>query len=250
VNVQDRKLRRRWRRLLRRVEFWEAEYSLTALLVMLVLTLFVVTPLASGVTYGSEILMCFLAVLTITGVAAVSGRPIVIIAVVLLAVFGIGIDWAAHFNHSETLRILDNVLRLLFVLLLAVVVTIQVFRPGNVTHHRVQGAICVYLLAGLAWAYSFDLLALLDANAFRLAENFNSVPARVSVFRYFSFVTLTTLGYGDIVPVSPIARSLATSEALFGQLFPAVMIARLISLEILDRRRGERDLRTDEKNDR
>jgi hypothetical protein len=57
--------------------------------------------------------------------------------------------------------------------------------------------------------------------------------------RYFSFTTLTTLGYGDILPVSPVARSLATSEALFGQLYPAVMIARLISLEILGRRRAD-----------
>ena len=68
-------------------------------------------------------------------------------------------------------------------------------------------------------------------------EIYSQLTANTGMFRYFSFVTLTTLGYGDILPVSPIARSLATSEALFGQLYPAVMIARLISLEILDRRR-------------
>jgi hypothetical protein len=93
----------------------------------------------------------------------------------------------------------------------------------------------------LAWAYSFDLLLALDHSAFHVSENYSSAPARVGLLRYFSFVTLTTLGYGDILPVSPIARSLATSEALFGQLYPAVMIARLISLEILDRRRRESD---------
>ena len=67
----------------------------------------------------------------------------------------------------------------------------------------------------------------------------DTIVARTGMPRYFSFTTLTTLGYGDILPVSPVARSLATSEALFGQLYPAVMIARLISLEILGRRRAD-----------
>jgi hypothetical protein len=227
--------------LLSRAKFWEQEFSLTALLVMLVITLFIVTPLASSAMIGSEIMLCFLAVLTITGVAVVSGRRSIVAVVMLLAASGIGVDWAAHFAHRPWLWVLDDLLRLAFVLMLAVIVTIQVFRPGNVTHHRVQGAICVYLLAGLAWAYAYDILLALDQTAFHVAETFNQSPARTGLLRYFSFVTLTTLGYGDILPVSPIARSLATSEALFGQLFPAVMIARLVSLEIFDRRRTESD---------
>jgi hypothetical protein len=178
-------------------------------------------------------------VLTITGVAVVSGRRSVVIVVMLLAATGIGLDWAAHFEHQTSLRILDNLVRLAFALLLAVIVTVQVLRTGNVTHHRVQGAICVYLLAGLAWSCAFDILWVLDHTAFRVTEVNNAVAARTGMLRYFSFATLTTLGYGDILPVSPIARSLATSEALFGQLYPAVMIARLISLEILGRRRAD-----------
>jgi hypothetical protein len=223
--------------LLMRARFWEQEYSLTALLVMLVITLFVVTPLASSAIIGSEIMLCFVAVLTITGVAAVSGRPAVVIVVMLLAVSGIVLDWLAHFEQRTSLRVLDDLLRLAFVLTLAVVVTIQVFRPGSVTHHRVQGAICVYLLAGMSWAYAYEILLALDPAALHIPENFSTASVRTGLMRYFSFVTLTTLGYGDILPVSPVARSLASSEALFGQLYPAVMIARLISFEILDRRR-------------
>jgi hypothetical protein len=172
-------------------------------------------------------------------VAVVSGRRIVVAVVMLLAAAGIGLDWIAHFEHRAPLWILDNLMRLAFVLMLAVIVTAQVFRRGNVTHHRVQGAICVHLLAGLAWSYAFELLWVLDHNAFRVADVNQAVLARTGMLRYFSFTTLTTLGYGDILPVSPIARALATSEALFGQLYPAVMIARLVSLEILGRRRGE-----------
>jgi len=223
----------------RRVRFWEQEYSLTALLVMLVLTLFVVTPLASSAIIGSEIMLCFVAILTITGVAAVSGSRAVLGIVMCLAVSGIALDWLAHFRHETTLLVADDVLRLAFVLMLAVIVMVRVFRRGNVTHHRVQGAICVYLLAGLAFAYSFEILLALDHAAIHIPDTYSVPSIRTGLIRYFSFVTLTTLGYGDILPVSPIARSLATSEALFGQLYPAVMIARIISVEILDRRRRD-----------
>lgn len=219
--------------------FWEQECNPTALLVMLVLTLFVVTPLASSALIGSEIMLCFVAVLTITGVAAVSGSRSMLIVVMVLAASGIGLDWVAHFESHTLLRVLDDLLRLAFVLMLAVIVTVRVFRPGNITHHRVQGAICVYLLAGMAWAYSFSILLAFDHSALHIPENYETASVRTGLIRYFSFVTLTTLGYGDIVPVSPIARSLAASEALFGQLYPAIMIARLISLSILGRRQHE-----------
>jgi Ion channel len=225
--------------LLYRARFWEQEYSLTALLVMLVVTLFVVTPLASSAAISSEIMLCFLAALTITGVAVVSARRSVVMVVMVLAAAGIALDWAAHFEDRSWLRGLDYLVRLAFVLSLASIVTVQVFRRGNVTHHRVQGAICVYLLAGLAWAYSFDLLLILDRSAFRVAGVYDSMAARRGMFRYFSFATLTTLGDGDIQALSPMARSLAILEALFGQLYPAVMIARIVSLEVVGRRRAE-----------
>ncbi len=220
--------------------FREQDYGLTALLVMLVVTVFVVTPLASSAIIGSQIVMGSVAVLTVIGVTVVTGRRSVIMAMVLLSVSGIGLDWIAHVEHQKLLWVLDNLVRLAFVLMLAVIVTVQVFRRGNVTHHRVQGAICVYLLAGLAWAYAFDLLLVLDHSAFRVAEVYDSALARRGMLRYFSFATLTTLGDGNIQPVSPLARSLAILEALFGQLYPAVMIARLISLEIVGRRRPAR----------
>jgi hypothetical protein len=92
---------------------------------------------------GSEIILCFLAALTITGVAVVSARRSVVIVVMVLAAAGIALDWAAHFEYQIWLRILGYVVRLVFALLLAVIIMVQVFRRENVTHHRVQGAICL-----------------------------------------------------------------------------------------------------------
>lgn len=90
--------------ILNRAKFWEQEYSLTALLIMLALMLFVVTPLASSAKIGSGIVLCFIAVLTITGVATVTGHRGLIILVILLAVSGIVLDWAAHLASDLWLR--------------------------------------------------------------------------------------------------------------------------------------------------
>jgi voltage-gated potassium channel Kch len=108
----------------------------------------------------------------------------------------------------------------------------QVFRQGPITFHRIQGAIAAYLLLGLAWANAYDLIELARPGALRFPEGGGPTPIRLV---YFSFVTLTTVGYGDITPIHPAARSLAIAEALVGQLFPAILIGRLVSMEIASR---------------
>jgi hypothetical protein len=123
---------------------------------------------------------------------------------------------------------------------LAYVVTVvyrkAVFGSGRMTSDRVAGAIAVYLLLGLLWALAYGVISATDPDSFRGVESFSvGKPGAQMDFIYFSFVTLTTLGYGDISPVAPIAKTLAWLEAVFGQLFLAVTIARLVSLEIAHR---------------
>ena len=211
--------------------FWTTDHSLTLLLCMLVFLLFVVTPLVTSAAIRSELGTAFFSVLSLMGVATVARRRSVVVLVATWALLSIVFDWVARYSTTEQIQIVDVGLRTSFIVLLSVVVTLQVFRPGDVTHHRVQGAIVVYLLAGIAWGYAYEVVAIVNASAFS-GKNPLLLPfARPGVFRYYSFETLTTLGYGDILPVSPIARSLASCEAIFGQLYPAAMIARLISLE-------------------
>ena len=216
---------------------WNTDRSLTALLVMLVLLLFVVGPLSSGHVIGTELSIGFFSVLTVTGVAAVAGRPLTIAILMVTAVTSIALDWFAHFGGGGSVQLADVTLRAGFVLLLGVVVMLQVFRPGNITHHRVQGAVVVYLLAGLAWGHVYNIVHLIDPSAIRIPLVPIVPSARFAQFQYFSFETLTTLGYGDVLPISALARALASSEALFGQLYPALMIARLVTLELRERSR-------------
>ena len=119
---------------------------------------------------------------------------------------------------------------LLAVAVIAYVLLTQVFRRGRVTHVRIQGAIAVYLMLGVAWAHAYHIAAVMHPGAFAAQSGELVLP---SDWIYFSFVTLTTVGYGDITPAIPVAKTLAVGEALTGQLYLAVMVARLVAMEMV-----------------
>jgi voltage-gated potassium channel Kch len=112
----------------------------------------------------------------------------------------------------------------------------KVFSRGQVTLHRIVGAVLLYLLIALAFVSAFLLLGFWVPNAFSGLVVQDNQKLSSSLI-YFSFVTLTTVGYGDIVPIHPVARSLCNLESIIGQLYPATLLARLVSLEIEGRRR-------------
>ncbi len=128
--------------------------------------------------------------------------------------------------------------RLVAITALSIVIGRVVFGSGRVTIHRVQGAILLYLNFGLFFFTIYRLMSLLSADAFGglppLGKEFGSGAALL----YFSFSTLTTVGYGDIVPLHPLARNLANLEAVIGQLYPATLLARLVGLELEHRRQS------------
>lgn len=105
-----------------------------------------------------------------------------------------------------------------------------VIRPSGISFNRVVGALCIFLLFGVMWAVLFTLVEYFDPNAFHYAGPQAADP--VEQFLYYSFVTLTTLGYGDIVPIHPVARTLAYLEAVTGQLYLAVLVAGLVGRHI------------------
>jgi hypothetical protein len=120
-------------------------------------------------------------------------------------------------------------------LTLGCVVARAVFAPGNVTHHRIIGAILLYLTIGLIFVSLFCFMALLVPHAFNGLGPLRDDLSVATNLIYFSFVTLTSVGYGDIIPVHPVARALANVEAIIGQLFPATLLARLVTLELESR---------------
>jgi Ion channel len=117
---------------------------------------------------------------------------------------------------------------------LGAVVAQAVFRRGRVTYHRIIGAILLYLLIAVAFGALFVLIGLSVHGAFK-EITFEDNPALANSVSYLSFVTLTSTGFGDIVPVHPIARSLCNIESVIGQLYPATLLARLVTLEMRQR---------------
>jgi len=114
---------------------------------------------------------------------------------------------------------------LAFFLLVAVALLRRVFRPGQINVHRLVGAVALYVVLAVNWGLAYQIVCLVRPGAL-LA---NGSPAGPQDAMWFSFVTLTTVGYGDVVAVLPLARALAGLEALTGVLYPAVLIGILLS---------------------
>ena len=229
--------KRRLQVLMRR-DLWARDEGLTVLLGALLLMIFIVNPLgAAGVFrgYGALVHDLWLALTLLSGAFAIgwrrkAARVVVLSAILLFALRGLGFAVVA----GALGLVVDAVLTIFLLSTLAMMVLWQIFREGPITRQRVQGSIVIYLLLGLIWAEAYTLAAYLDSDAFtgNLAAGRNALPARLT---YFSFVTLTTVGYGDILPTNLATRTLANIEALIGQLFPAILIARLVSMEIAAR---------------
>lgn len=129
-----------------------------------------------------------------------------------------------------------DVFPVLFLAYVAAVILRAIFRDRDVSGDSINGAFCVYLLIALAFSHLYGLVASHQAHSFQLQDHLGAFPPagarRQSLLTYFSLITLTTVGYGDILPRSPAARMLAVTEAVFGQFYVAVVVAQLISLKV------------------
>lgn len=212
--------------------FWQAEKSLSVLLFILVLSEFVVPVIAPDRGARDSIAGAFLSFVLIAGAASVwrhgrRGIRLVGLAVCLGAIVVWWAAWLAPHGFLTDWRPASTAVALA---LLALVVVSSVLRAGIVTRHQIQGAIAAFLLLGLAWASAYEFVALRDPLAFR-----GLGATEAMEWTYYSFVTLTTVGYGDITPVSPAARSLAIAEAVTGLMYVAILISRLVALSLQSR---------------
>jgi len=119
-----------------------------------------------------------------------------------------------------------------YMVFVIVLVVNQIFTGGIVTAQKIGGGVAVYILIGLLWASFYLVIYILNPDSFQYGGGIIGTDDAVRHLSYFSFVTLTTIGYGDIIAVSSSARILVMIEGLLGQLFPAIFIAKLVSLQI------------------
>jgi len=208
---------------------WITDTGMTALLLMLAVTIFVAPFVAAPFgDAGRALLELFFVLVLLSGAWAIADHRKIATLLAVLGVGALAIAWLPIPSLAAVKPLVHQVATLLAAILLAVMVGIRVFSSGRITTDRIMGAVALYLLLGVAWGNAYEIVAHLDAAAF---EGSAAVSGGVERWFYFSFVTLTTVGYGDITPVARVARVLAIGEAMVGQLYPAIVLARLVTLQ-------------------
>ena len=197
----------------------ESDVPLTVFLVLLLATTVMSWPLRDAGAEGVLLVLRLLAL--VAGVLAIA-RHRAHAVVAALAGLAVGYGQLATGDRGPLLL----AARLAFFSVVCAALLARVFAPGRVTVHRLLGAVAVYMLIAVVWGTGYQLLVVLRPDAIRTAAG----PASVDEAMWMSFVTMTTTGYGDVLPASGLARSLAALEAIVGVLYPAILISRLVSL--------------------
>jgi hypothetical protein len=216
---------------LRRLRGERIDWLLSVLAGVLTLLIFIFAPLqAMGIT-AFHLFADGLLLAIIVSMVIISNSPIALVLMSLALVSNIAVFFLRiYYPVPYHLHILAGTW-LVIACTLGVVVIQAVFRRGLVTYHRIIGAILLYLLIAVAFATLFLFVGLADPDAIK-GITFEDDQSVAAALFYMSFVTLTSTGYGDIVPVHPLARSLCNIESVIGQLYPATLLARLVTLEL------------------
>jgi len=182
---------------------------------------------------GQLALSLVFALTLIFGSFAMIRQRFAIYLVIALTISTFAADVIADIRPSHGLAALDAALKVACLSILVSITLKRTLRPGRVTQYQVAGGIAGYLLIGLIWAFAYQLLLLEDPGAIHFQTGVvDALSQQPGDLIYFSFVTLTTVGYGDVHPIRPAARSLAVAEALVGQLYLAILIASLIGMAL------------------
>ncbi|MCH8073099.1 MAG: two pore domain potassium channel family protein [Proteobacteria bacterium] len=173
------------------------------------------------------------------GVGSLRGAGRLFHVAIFLVVAGIILNILSVALDNDALHIISQLTLFVF-LLLTTFNTLRKVAVGNdISLNRIVGAVCVYLLLGVMWSIAYSVLEYSQPGSFKGLTELAS-PAWNPDWIYFSFVTITTLGYGDITPLTQTARSLTFSEAIVGQFYIAVLVAGLVSAYISARQNSSK----------
>jgi len=162
-------------------------------------------------------------------------KSVFILALFLVLVMEI-LQLCSNLKGIPSLAMLSNILGGLLLAYVITIILFHLFREQRITGDMIMGAICSYFLMGILWAYAYSTLEFFQPGSFQTTQG----TVTYSTLTYYSYVTLTTLGYGDITPVSMAARSFSLLEAIMGQLYIAILIAGLVGIHISQSSRSQR----------
>jgi voltage-gated potassium channel len=204
-------------------------------LLVSILLLFIVSPFAATFRHGILMLNVIAATVLVAGSYALSERKHLFAVAIILSAISIVASWYLINFPGHWAVVLSHTSVVVLITFFSVTILGYVLRGGRITLDKIFAAICVYLLIGYAWTFGYSLLEELAPGSLGVSPEAgpNDFVSRVMQLRYFSFMTLTTVGYGDVLPRSQAARTMAIFEAVMGQIYLAVLVARLVGLHIV-----------------
>jgi len=194
-------------------------------------------PLFQRTAFGAPVARVLFSLVAATGVAASARTRLWFWMSLLLVLPTLVVLWLAPVLGVRSINAASLGIRFIFLMVVCVAILTRVVGDQVVTLETIAGAASAYLLFGVAWACLFGVVEHLYPGSFVIPAAWG--PTAETIFEsiapliYFSFITLTTVGYGDIVVTSPVAANLAAAEAIMGQLYLAVLVARLVGLQIV-----------------
>jgi voltage-gated potassium channel len=210
--------------------FWSFQYPAVALLVALVF-LFVVTPFVEDLPRGDFVEVALMSVVMVSAVLAVGGRRRTLVVALLLVTPALASKWANHMRPDLAPPEIFLAAGTVFFVFVIFHILRFILRAPRVDANVLCAGISGYLMLGLLWVPAYLLVARVSPAAISLTAGPNAGQTLdgFTAF-YFSFMTLCTVGYGDITPISKVARMLAVMEAITGLFYMAVLISRLVAV--------------------
>ena len=200
-------------------------YLLVAILIFLG-----VGPILADMTGFRLLLDIFFSAILLAAIYAVSQKMRHTIIAFSLAIPALLAFWLRDFTGGVALNVASEIFSSLFFGYTVIVLVTFILNSPKITRHVIHAALIGYLLMGMMWASIYELIDTIDPGSFNLVQGWTDNPRLI--YLYFSYVTLTTLGYGDITPLTAQAYSISILEAIIGQFYITVLIARLVGMHI------------------
>jgi len=187
-------------------------------------------PFLSKLSYGRIIAtLLFVGIFTASIYSVGRKNKFVYIILLTLVVLSVLLRVIVHFDKTPFFIISASLMNVICLTFIAIIILEHILIGRKITLNEIYGAICVYLLIGLIWTIMFILTQLLNPHAFYISPTAAHHTRELSQFLYFSFVTLTSTGYGEIYAISPMARGLVFLEIIIGQIYLIVLIGWMVA---------------------
>jgi hypothetical protein len=205
------------------------------ILLCLILGLLVFVPILQRFVAVRIFIDIFLTAIFISMVYTFSYNKVHVIAGVFLAVVMLASLWLQYLDPNKWILPIGMLAGVIFIAMVIGGIIGLIIKSEEVCRETIYAAILMYLLAALMWAFIYTFLELVDPASFNV--ELNRSRGYLPVFQYYSFVTITTLGYGDITPITDVAKAFSILEAVIGQLYLVVAVAWLVGMHVSSKSR-------------